>query len=96
MSRELTTEQLEEMEAQKHLEMKMWTPEKFTKLVLEYSKYYDLDIIDAVLQFCEEHGIDIEIASTDLMSDKLKELIHEDGREKNLLYKTKNNELRFE
>lgn len=96
MSRELTKEQLEEIEAQNHLQMKMWTPEKFTKLVLDYADYYDLDMIDAVLQFCEEKEIDIEVAAHDLMSDKLKELLYETGREKNLIHKIKKNELRFE
>lgn len=96
MSYTLSKEQLEEMEAQKHLQEKMWTSEKFTKKVLEHAEHYDLDIIDAVVDFCHENDIDIEVASDHLISDKLIELIEEDAREKRLIHEIKKNTLRFE
>ena len=96
MAHTLSKEQLEEMEAQKHLQDKIWTSEKFTKMVLEHAEYYDLDIIDAIVDFCHDHEIDIDVASNHLMSDKLIEQIEENARERNLIYETKKNTLRFE
>lgn len=90
----LTQSQREEIEADRALKQKMLTPERFLMNVEAYADKYDLDIIEAVTEYCQENEIDIEFAAQELMSDRLFGLIEEDAEERNLLSK-KRRKLKF-
>lgn len=90
----LTQSQREEIQATLALKRKMLTPERFLIRIEAYAKKYDLSIIEAVTEFCEENEIDIEFAASELMSDRLYGLIEEDAEERNLLMK-KRRKLKF-
>lgn len=82
-----TQSQLEQFAAEDALKQKMLTPEKFLVEVESYAKEYDLTIIDAIIHYCEDNDVDIELVSTDLLSDRLYALIEEDAEDKNLIVK---------
>jgi len=82
-----TQSQLEEFVAENALKQKMLTPEKFLVEVESYANEYDFTIIDAIIHYCDDNDIDIELVSTDLLSDRLYALIEEDAEDKNLIMK---------
>jgi len=88
--REMTTDEIrkiEEIEAERSLEMKMWSPEKFLKEVENYSRKYDEDIIDSVMYISKKYEISETVVAKDLMSDRLYYLLRETAEDRRLIRK---------
>lgn len=79
--------EIERIEAEKSLEMKMWTPKKFLETVEKYSKKNDEDIIDSVLHISLKYEIPEKMVADELMSDRLYYLIREDAERKRMIKK---------
>lgn len=94
MAHTLNQAQREEIEAEMALKNKLWTPEKFLVGVEVYAKRFDLDIIEAFVDFCKENELDVEFAAKELMSDKLYGLIEEVAEERKLI-KGRKRKLKF-
>lgn len=90
----LSQSQREELEAELALKKKRWTAEKFLVGVEAHAEKFDLGIIEAVVEFCSQHELDVEFAAKELMSDKLFGLIEEDAEERKLI-KGRQRKLKF-
>lgn len=90
-----SVEDIERITAERALRDKLLTPEKFLVLVENYAEEYDYSILEAVVHYCQENDIDIELVATKLMSNKLYNLIEEDAEEKNLIDMEIQNRIQF-
>lgn len=84
----LTQSQLEQMQAEEALRKKQWTPEKFLLEVENYCQKYDYDMIEGLVEYCQEQSLDLEFVAADLMSDRLYSLLQDDAEAKRLIQKT--------
>lgn len=85
--REITQEEIEQIEAERSLQMKLWSPEKFLTMVEEYSQKYQEDIIDSVVFISNKYEISENVVAKDLMSDRLYYLLRECAVERRLIAK---------
>ena len=81
--------QLEQMQAEEALNRKQWTPEKFLIEVKNYCEKYDFEIIEGLIEYCNEHDLDLEFVANDLMSNRLYALLQDDAEAKRLIVKSK-------
>lgn len=80
--------EIERIEAEKSLEMKMWTPKKFLETVEKYARKNDADVIDAVVYISSKYEIPEKMVATELMSDRLYYLIREDAEHRRMIHKS--------
>jgi len=60
---------------------------EFSLRIEEIAEQYDIHCMDAIVQHCEETGIEIEVAAT-LISSHLKARIKEEAQSVNLIKKS--------
>ena len=60
---------------------------EFSTKILEIVEMEDISIMDAIVGYCENTGMEIDVAST-LISSSLKAKIREEAQELNLLKKS--------
>ena len=68
-------------------EMIQSTMEKFQTYVDNYIKRDSTSVIDAIVDFCEEHGFEIE-SIKDFMTPKISSMLEEEAERKNLIKST--------
>ena len=59
----------------------------FSTKIMEMAEQEDISIMDAIVGYCENTGMEIDVAST-LISSSLKAKIREEAQELNLLKKS--------
>jgi hypothetical protein len=60
---------------------------EFSEKIIEIAQETGMTMMDSILHYCEETGLEIDVAST-LISSALKSKIREEAQELNLLKKT--------
>jgi len=60
---------------------------EFSLKIAEIAEEYNIHCMDAIIQYCEESGIEIEVAAT-LISSHLKARIREEAQSVNLIKKS--------
>lgn len=60
---------------------------EFSTKIMEMAEQEDISIMDAIVGYCENTGMEIDVAST-LISSSLKAKIREEAQELNLLKKS--------
>ncbi len=59
---------------------------KFSEMIASMSYHHNIDIMDAVVLYCEEQKLEVELAAT-LLSPPLKAKVREEAENLNLLKK---------
>ena len=78
----------------KTLETNFLSKEKFAVDIDEIVKNSNLNYIDAIVEYCEKNGVEIEVA-VKLVSKPLKEKLRYDATELNYLKRTSRGKLPF-
>ena len=78
----------------KTLESNFLSKEKFAVDIEEIVKNSNLNYIDAIVEYCEKNGVEIEVA-VKLVSKPLKEKLRYDATELNYLKRTSRGKLPF-
>lgn len=78
----------------KTLETNFLSKEKFAVDIEEIVKNSNLNYIDAIVEYCEKNGVEIEVA-VKLVSKPLKEKLRYDATELNYLKRTSRGKLPF-
>ena len=60
---------------------------EFSEKIVEIAQDTGMTMMDSIIQYCEDTGLEIDVAST-LISSALKSKIREEAQELNLLKKT--------
>ena len=60
---------------------------EFSETIANISQELDMSIMDSIVYYCEDTGLEIDVAST-LVSSALKAKLREEAQELNLLKKT--------
>jgi Phage late-transcription coactivator len=60
---------------------------EFSEKIIEIASETGMTMMDSILHYCEETGLEVDVAST-LISSALKSKIREEAQELNLLKKT--------
>jgi hypothetical protein len=60
---------------------------EFSEKIVELAQQTGLTMMDSIIQYCDDTGLEIDVAST-LISSALKSKIREEAQEMNLLKKT--------
>ena len=90
----LSTEMPDPKELDKAINDKFLTKESFTKEIEQFVIETELNYIDAIVEYCERKGIEVEAAGK-LISKPLKEKIRFEATELNYLKKTSRGKLPF-
>jgi hypothetical protein len=61
--------------------------DEFSILILDRAEFYKTDCIDAIVTYCEEIGLEMEIAAT-LVNEVLKARLHDEAMELNIIEKS--------
>lgn len=59
----------------------------FSKIIMDYAKSESLGYIDAITQYCENVGLEIEVAAK-LLAPSITSSIEDEARQNNLLKKS--------
>jgi len=60
---------------------------EFSEKIVEIASETGMTMMDSIIQYCEDTGLEVDVAST-LISSALKSKIREEAQELNLLKKT--------
>jgi hypothetical protein len=60
---------------------------EFSEKIVELAQQTGMTMMDSIIQYCDDTGLEIDVAST-LISSALKSKIREEAQELNLLKKT--------